>query len=195
MSTHPSYIPHWWASAPSCWGFEQVSTVVGQEFGGETRGTPSIQTQPSHPKCDLLQFISAARELIRNILLLLHFEGWVICQLPPCYLPADGLVQNTWGRRTQMGNQNRILQHLTCTCEPIYSVFLQVKNCKGIFLFGALRFTVENYLEWYSLQCTAWSQKVTARYSKCRIDSRLQSWGSRGWREHKTAALLLRSFL
>lgn len=46
-----------------------------------------------------------------------------------------------------MGNQNRTRQHLTCTCEPIYSVFLQVKNCKGIFLLGALHFTVENYLE------------------------------------------------
>lgn len=106
----------------------------------------SQQTRPSHPKCYLLQFISAVRELIRNILPLLHFEGWVICQLPPCYLPADGLVQNTWGRRTQMGNQNRTLQHFTCSREP-NSVFLQVKNCKGIFLFGALHFTVQNSLE------------------------------------------------
>lgn len=117
------------------------------EFAGEGRGILSIQPQPSHPKCYSLQFISAVRELIRNILPLLHFEGWVICQLPPCYLPADGLVQNTWGRRTQMGNQNRTLQHFTCTCAPIYSVFLQVKKRKGIFLFAVLHFTVENYLE------------------------------------------------
>lgn len=37
---HSSCIPHWWASAPSCWGFKEV--VIGQELGGETQGSPSI---------------------------------------------------------------------------------------------------------------------------------------------------------
>jgi len=42
-----------------------------------------------------------------NILPLLHFEGWLICQIPPCHAPADGLnpeherEQNTDGEGRQ----------------------------------------------------------------------------------------------
>lgn len=102
---------------------KQVSAAIGQEFAGGTRGIPGAQTPPSHPRCHLLQFISAVRELIRNILPLLHFECWLICQIPPCYHPADGLAQNMWGHKTQMGEENRALQHLECTCEPISPLY------------------------------------------------------------------------
>lgn len=58
---HSSCIPHWWASAPSCWGFKQVPTVTGQEFGGETRGTPSTNSTISSKTSFASVYLSCER--------------------------------------------------------------------------------------------------------------------------------------
>lgn len=54
---HSSCIPHWWASAPSCWGFKQVSTVPGKNLEEKQEALPAYK--PDHLIQNVICFSSS----------------------------------------------------------------------------------------------------------------------------------------
>lgn len=194
---HSSCIPHCCAAAPSCWVAEIFSKC------------PQLWVKSWQEKQEVLLAYNptvSPKVSSASVHLCCEKTDQEYPSPPPfwglTYLPDPSLLSSCrWVSPEHMSMYNTEGKGKRGTPTPLVHlqanslfVFLQVKSVKVFSCSDSAFYCGGLFREWYSLQCIAWSQKVTAHYSKCRIGSRLQHWG-RVPREQKTAARLLCSFL